>query len=264
MTKRLPTTALKHFGLSLAALAVATVLVAPAAAQTITNNSFGGFSKSSSSPIDIESDVLVVHDAKKYATFKGNVKAVQGTTTLRANELDVHYVGGGDAALTGEASPAAKTGGTAAGLGGAGAQINKIEARGNVSITSDKDQTTTSDWALYDVPTQIVTVGGNVVLMQGQNVLKGDQLVIDLKTGESRFENKGDTVTGGRIRALFMPKDAKPGDGTAEGGKSTDDKSDGDKDKAAKKAAKEEAKSNDEADQPAPGGNIFDPVDNGQ
>ena len=38
---------------------------------------------------------------KKYATFKGNVKAVQGTTTLRANELDVHYVGGGGDSLTG-------------------------------------------------------------------------------------------------------------------------------------------------------------------
>ena len=66
----------------------------------------------------------------------------------------------------------------------------------------------------------MVTVGGNVVLTQGQNVLKGDRLVIDLKTGESRFENPGNTPTGGRIRALFMPKadanakskDAKSGD----------------------------------------------------
>jgi lipopolysaccharide export system protein LptA len=47
-------------------------------------------------------------------------------------------------------------------------------------------------------------------------VLKGDRLVIDLKTGESRFENTGNTAAGGRIRALFMPKqegaDAKSGD----------------------------------------------------
>jgi lipopolysaccharide export system protein LptA len=47
-----------------------------------------------------------------------------------------------------------------------------------------------------------------VVLTQGKNVLKGDRLVIDLKTGESRFENPGNTaIAGGRIRALFMPKD---------------------------------------------------------
>ena len=44
--------------------------------------------------------MLVVHDAQKYATFKGNVKAVQGTTTLRSRELDVHYVGSGSDSLT--------------------------------------------------------------------------------------------------------------------------------------------------------------------
>ena len=179
------------------------------------SNTFGGFSKNSDQPIDIESDVLVVHDAQKYATFKGNVKAVQGSTTLRSTELDVHYVGGGGDSLTRvrrrpepplPPTPRAKAAG-GVGLGGQkGTQISKIEARGDVVITSDQDQTTTSDWALYDVPAQIVTVGGNVVLMQGKNVLKGDRLVIDLKTGESRFENKGNTEAGGRIRALFMPR----------------------------------------------------------
>jgi hypothetical protein len=70
-----------------------------------------------------------------------------------------------------------------------------------------------------------VTVGGDVVLVQGKNVLKGDRLVIDLKTGESRFENPGDTGTPGRIRALFMPKDAKPGDDDSKDNKSGGDKS---------------------------------------
>jgi lipopolysaccharide export system protein LptA len=213
----------------MAVLAAALALAAPAFAQTPT---FGGLSENSDEPIDIESDVLVVHDSKKYATFRGNVKAVQGTTTLRALELDVHYTGGREK-LTGAAADGAKTAEAAADPAadaaisaqpGAvpvavkqedGTQIVKIEAKGSVVITSEDDQTTTSDWALYDVPTQMVTVGGNVVLMQGQNVLKGDRLVIDLKTGESRFENTGNTVAGGRIRALFMPKDApaEPEDG---------------------------------------------------
>jgi lipopolysaccharide export system protein LptA len=234
-------------GVLLAAAAAALCLLgaSPAPAQTMTNT-FGGFSKNSNEPIDIESDVLVVHDAQKYATFKGNVKAVQGTTTLRSRELDVHYVGSGSDSLakgpdTTGSTPAPATGaatGAAAGTGDAkpsgvglgtnnGTQISKIEARGEVVITSDQDQTTTSDWALYDVPAQLVTVGGNVVLMQGKNVLKGDRLVIDLKTGESRFENRGNTAAGGRIRALFMPKEAKPGDDssksdTSSGGKSAE------------------------------------------
>jgi lipopolysaccharide export system protein LptA len=250
---------------AIAAVALGVFATAPSHAQTMTNT-FGGLSKNSGQPIDIESDVLVVHDAQKYATFKGNVKAVQGTTTLRSRELDVHYVGSGSDSLTkappttgsttgtgtkpgdeqpGGAKPAkvadakpadAKPGGAATadadakpagvGLNGDdGTQISKIEARGDVVITSDQDQTTTSDWALYDVPAQLVTVGGNVVLMQGKNVLKGDRLVIDLKTGESRFENRGDTGTGGRIRALFMPKDSKPPDDKSKDNKTGSDKS---------------------------------------
>ena len=218
---------------AVAALIAAVLLTTPLEAQTLTN-SFGGLSQSSNEPIDIEFDVLVVHDQQKYATFKGNVKAVQGTTTLRARELDVHYVGGGDK-LTGEqptqaaqqpaqtAATGGATGDKPAAAAGAGSQtqITQIEAKGDVIINSAQDQTTTSDWALYDVPAQLVTVGGNVVLTQGQNVLKGDRLVIDLKTGESRFENPGTTTAGGRIRALFVPKaqdakgksnDAKPGE----------------------------------------------------
>jgi len=232
-------------GVLLAACAAFSLLAAtPAPAQTMTNT-FGGFSKNSNQPIDIESDVLVVHDAQKYATFKGNVKAVQGTTTLRSRELDVHYVGSGSDSLTKgpdtTGSTPAQTGATpgtgdakpsGVGLGtNNGTQISKIEARGEVVITSDQDQTTRSDWALYDVPAQLVTVGGNVVLMQGKNVLKGDRLVIDLKTGESRFENRGSTAAGGRIRALFMPKEAKPGDDnsksdTSSGGKSAEKSAD--------------------------------------
>jgi lipopolysaccharide export system protein LptA len=210
-----------------AALAGAVLTVPQAIAQTLTN-AFGGLSQSSGDPIDIESDALVVHDKEKYATFRGNVKAVQGTTTLRAKELNVHYLGGGSLAPGGKKDETkvadAKSGAAAK---GEQAQISKIEAKGEVVITSDKDQTTSSEWALYDVAAQMVTVGGNVVLTQGQNVLKGDRLVIDLKTGESRFENTGNEAAGGRIRALFMPKDAvkkdgkaaDPGDNAADGDK---------------------------------------------
>ena len=92
-------------------------------------------------------------------------------------------------------------------------EITRLEATGDVVIVSEKDETSTSDWAIYNLPSQLVTIGGNVVLSQGQSVLKGDRLVIDLRTGESRFENTGTAASGGRrIRALFMPKDdAKPG-----------------------------------------------------
>jgi len=256
LSRRSPSRTMRRALLGALALALGGLAATPVPAQTMTNT-FGGFSKNSNEPIDIESDVLVVHDAQKYATFKGNVKAVQGTTTLRSRELDVHYVGSGSDSLTKgpDATGSTPATPTDAGAGDAkasgvglgsnnGTQISKIEARGEVVITSDQDQTTTSDWALYDVPAQLVTVGGNVVLMQGKNVLKGDRLVIDLKTGESRFENRGDTAAGGRIRALFMPKEAKPGDDTSNsdtsGGKKSADKS-GDKGAGSDKEASQPA-----------------------
>ena len=228
---------MRQFSLAVgAAILLALVSAAPLCAQTV-NNAFGGLSKSSNDPIDIESDVLTVYDGKKKATFQGNVKAVQGTTTLRAAELDVYYVGGTEK-FTGqeaEAVPVADKAAKPDKKDGPDAQINKIEARGSVVITTSDEQTTTSDWAIYDVRADLVTVGGNVVittsdeqattsdwaiydvradlvtvggnvvLSQGQNVLKGDKLIIDLKTGESRFESTGNSTAGGRIRALFMP-----------------------------------------------------------
>lgn len=233
-----PTLSRRGHGAMRAAALVSLMLLAalPAGAQSPTN-SLGGFSQNSDEPIDIESDVLVVHDAKKYATFKGSVKAVQGKTTLKAHELDVHYSGSAGSGISQAAAPATPDAGAVAsadpkpaggaGIGGSGNQISKIEARGDVIIVTDEDQTTTSEWALYDVPTQMITVGGNVVLMQGKNVLKGDRLIIDLKTGESRFENQGNTAAGGRIRALFMPKqDAKSGDDKTDNDKTGKDKAD--------------------------------------
>ena len=223
-----------------------------AAAGQGPTGSFAGLSKNSNQPIDIESDVLLVHDSQKTATFKGNVKAVQGTTILYSKELEVHYAGGGSESLTGApgakpstvastdpatatpeaAKPPAAGDKSGMALGDNGTKITRIYARGDVVINSDQDQTTTGDLADYDVPGQMVTVSGNVVLTQGKNVLKGDRLVIDLTTGESRFDNTGNTAAGGRIRALFMPKkdgagDAKPGDAKSGGAESGDAKSGG-------------------------------------
>lgn len=182
-------------GLASAAILVFPIISVPADAQTVSNN-FAGFSRDSNAPIDIESDTLEVQDAQKLAIFRGNVKAVQSDMTLRSKELYVKYAGD-------------------RGAKGTGSQITTIRAKGKVVITTKDDQTATSDWALFDVKSQTVTIGGDVVLSQGENVIKGDRLVIDLKTNRSRFENKGDVATGKRprVRMLVIPKQ---GDGDTE------------------------------------------------
>ncbi|MGE0610713.1 MAG: LptA/OstA family protein [Hyphomicrobiales bacterium] len=183
------------------AAAVALALAGPAGAQSL-GSSFGGFSSGNNNqPIDIESDTLEVQDNKKIAIFRGNVKAVQGTMTMRSKELKVSYTSGPEDASTGGAK--APAGG---GLGGGGSQITRIRAEGKVVIDSANDQTATSDWADFDVVSQVVTLGGNVVLSQGGNIISGDKLIIDLKTGQSKLENQTADGKPARVKGLFQPQ----------------------------------------------------------
>lgn len=199
-------------------LAVLLLVPVPLAAQTMMEQ-FGGFSANSDEPIDIESDSLEVFDAKKLAVFKGNVKAKQGTTELRARELHVTYSGEAATAATGQKKPAADPKGAAK----PETQITRIEAKEKVLVSTDKDQSATSDWAVFDVKAQTVTIGGNVVLSQGDNVLRGERLVIDLKTNQSKFDTAGGpSKAPGRVKVLFNPKQGKDGkakDGGEEAGK---------------------------------------------
>lgn len=176
-------------------LAALLLLMTPALAQAQNiGGNFGGFSDNSNKPIDIEADQLEVLDDKKIAVFSGNVKAVQGAMTMRSRKLNVRYAG--DPA--GETKPDTKKSG--------GSQITSIRAEGKVLIESGEDQSATSSWAVFDVIKQTVTLGGEVTLSQGGNVLTGDKLIIDLKTNRSRFVNLGDGSKPNRVRGLFTPK----------------------------------------------------------
>jgi len=166
------------------------------------NGAFGGFSADNNQPINIESDSLEVNDAKKTAVFRGNVVAIQGDMEMRTPELEVTYSG----------QVSAGGGGSAAGSapGGKGSQLTRLRAKQKVLITSAKRQTAKSDWADFDVVKQMITIGGNVVVSQGKNIMKGEKLVIDLKKGTSRFETAANTRKSGRVRGVFHPGQ-KPG-----------------------------------------------------
>lgn len=166
----------------------------PAAAQGI-GSSFETYQANTDAPIDIEADVLEVDDKQKQAVFKGNVVARQAGFSLKAKELAVYYAG----------QPSSDIASANAGGGGADGRIRRIEAKGKVLVKTKDEQSATSEWANFDVEQQVVTIGGNVVLSQGENVLRGDRLVIDLQSGKSRFEVAGESGKQ-RIRGLFQPK----------------------------------------------------------
>jgi lipopolysaccharide export system protein LptA len=160
-------------------------------------------------PVQIEAATLEVHDKSKTATFSGNVQVVQGDTTMRCRSLVVFY--GQDIGL-GESGADATTGTAVKSplSGTKGAQnIRRIEARGGVTVLT-KDQSASGDLGIYDLKTKTITLSGNVVVSQGQNVIHGERVVVDTETGNARVESGGsgagaNAANGGRVRALIQP-----------------------------------------------------------
>jgi lipopolysaccharide export system protein LptA len=88
-------------------------------------------------------------------------------------------------------------------------KIKRLEARGGVVVTQ-KEQTATGETGVFDMKANTVTLTGNVVMTQGQNVLRGDRLVVDLTSGVSRVESGKNGQ--GRVQGLFQPGSAGPPD----------------------------------------------------
>jgi lipopolysaccharide export system protein LptA len=196
-----------HLCAALAALAIAT----PAAAQApaAAPNPFGVSSQNKDLPVQIEAATLEVHDKNKEATFSGNVQVVQGDTTMKCQSLVVFYgqeVGiGGAAAADGTSVTSNK------GMPQGAQSIRRIEARGGVTVIT-KDQNASGDLGVYDLKTKTITLSGNVVVSQGQNVIHGERVVVDMITGNARVESGGSNggVSAGapgpgRVRALIQP-----------------------------------------------------------
>lgn len=191
-------------------------------AQSI-SNTFSTFTSDTSAPIDIESNSLEIHEAKKIAVFEGDVIAIQDGWTLQTARLEVHYRDAEKTKpATGTKAAAAKAGEAGGKTDGSGTQITLLKALGTVLISTQDGQSSSSKWAKVDMRERKITVGGGVVLTQGENILKGDRLVIDLATGKSRLVTPGDGANRpGRVRALFIPGTASK---KAKGGKTPDKK----------------------------------------
>ena len=182
----------------MAAAALASALWAgPVFAQTATGvpNAVQGFATNRNLPIQIESTSLEVRDKDRIATFVDNVRLVQGDTILECKTLVVHYEGSGMGGATIKPTPAS--------TGAVGSGIRKLEAKGGVVVTQ-KEQTATGNTGLFDMKSNTVTLLGNVVITQGQNVLRGDRLFVDLTSGVSRVES-GAAGQGQRVQGLFLP-----------------------------------------------------------
>jgi lipopolysaccharide export system protein LptA len=174
---------------------------------TGTPNALQGFSQNRDKPIQIDAASLEVRDKDKVATFSGDVKVIQGDTTMRSKVLVVFYDQDTPAGAKGGAGKSAKS--AAPGPTGS-SQIRRLEAKGNVIVTQ-KDQTVTGESGVFDMRANTVTMAGGVVLTTGENILRGERLSVDLTTGVSRV----DPGKGGRVQGLFKQKSQGPDAGPA-------------------------------------------------
>ncbi len=189
---------------------------AGAGAQTAPSgppNALQGFSQNRDQPVHIEAATLEVRDKQKQATFSGDVRVKQGDTALRCKSLVVFYEQDGETAES-------KTLQAASPGPGGEQRIKRLEAHGGVVVTQ-KEQTATGDLGIFDMKANTVTLTGNpVVMTQGQNVLRGEKLVVDLTSGVSRVESSKGSQ--GRVQGLFQPGSGgleKPGNNNVQGPK---------------------------------------------
>ena len=135
-------------------------------------------------PIEITADSLEVKQNEQLAVFRGHVDAKQGKMRLTANEVWVRYRPESDGESQGT--------------------ISQINATGGV-VFSTPSETARGDTGVYDVDDQVITLTGSVVLTRGGSVIRGEKLVLNLATGQSKIESTQ------RVRGLFQPKKSGSG-----------------------------------------------------
>ncbi len=146
-----------------------------ALAQT-KSSQMAGMQLSNDQPIQIESDALEIREQEKKAFFTGNVKVVQGTTTLQAGSMTVLYRGEGSTVTQGNAD------------------IEKIDVMDKVFLSSETQQAT-ADKGYFDMTKQVfVLEGEKVVLSEGGNVFVGCKLTVQMETGQAKLDSCGRRV----------------------------------------------------------------------
>ena len=151
-----------------------------------------GFGGNKNTPITINAEELSVDRTAGQAIFSGQVEAVQSGQRLQSRYMNVIY------------DPDS-------------ADIQFLYASGNIRFIGRPQPGKAAprakgELAEYNVATQKLILSGKVELNRGGHIVRGQSLVIDLKTGQSLMDStrKGQP---GRVRGLFKrtkkPKEPK-------------------------------------------------------
>ncbi|KQU63995.1 cell division protein DivIVA [Aminobacter sp. DSM 101952] len=177
----------------MAALACAGVALCVTGAYAQESQSrLSGLKLSGDQPIQIESDKLEVRESENLAIFTGNVSVTQGPTVMKSGKMTVYYAKDGGSAATGSAN------------------IDRLEVDNKVYVKSDK-QVATGDRGTFDMKTEVLVMSGKeVVLSEGDNVLVGCKLTVQMKTGLAQVDGCDKGAKGnGRVMMSITPGSQK-------------------------------------------------------
>jgi len=178
------------------ALSVAATLALPSAlsAQTSPGSEAGCPNVNPGLPISVAADQSEFQKLQSRVLLTGSVTIEQGVLTLFADRVTINYQSGDTRDM------------------GTQGTISSLLAEGTVKVECEGDRAHGRK-ALYDVANKDITLTGDVLLVRGDNVLKGEKLTIDLATGNTAIEGGaalvGQEKKDTRIKAVFTPPPEK-------------------------------------------------------
>nr|WP_246484600.1 LptA/OstA family protein [Marivibrio halodurans] len=128
-------------------------------------------------------------EARSLAVARGDALVVREDQRLRAGVLTAFIKQKAQQAATGESDAS----GNEDALGGG--EVERIDATGGVHV-STKEEIVTGKEGVYDVPNERITLCGDVKITRENNQLNGQCAIVDMKTGRSRLEGRGEKVEG--------------------------------------------------------------------
>lgn len=135
--------------------------------------------------LDTAEDTIIARDSLEYyekrqlAVARGDALAIRADRRLRADKLTAHF-----------------------GEGGRRATMERIEALGNVMVSTPTD-IVRAEKGDYNPNRGLATMTGNVKITRGETQLNGERAEVNLESGKSRLLS---ARSGERVRGLFLPK----------------------------------------------------------
>ena len=123
-------------------------------------------------PVEVTADNMRVDQKSGTVTYTGKVVIGQGDMRLAADKVDVIFTQGDQR------------------------RIDVLRASGNVTLVNGPDAAEAHE-ADYNVGSGKVVLTGDVVLTQGESVLSGERVDVDIATGTANVA--------GRVRSVLQP-----------------------------------------------------------